>query len=46
VATFEAAENEHRNQETLYLLSIPGMLESIHQGLKEPIEKCSETPGW
>ena len=28
-------------QETLYLLSIPGMGESIRKGLKIPIEKCS-----
>jgi antitoxin YefM len=33
-------------QETLYLLSIPGMRESIRKGLKTPVEKCSETPGW
>ena len=33
-------------QETLYLLSIPGMRESIRKGLKTPVEKCSEKPGW
>jgi prevent-host-death family protein len=33
-------------QETLYLLSIPGMRESICKGLKTPVEKCSEKPGW
>jgi antitoxin YefM len=33
-------------QETLYLLSIPGMRESIRKGLKAPVEKCSEKPGW
>lgn len=33
-------------QETLYLLSIPGLRESIRKGLKMPIEKCSEKPGW
>ena len=33
-------------QETLYLLSIPGMRESIRKGLKMPVEKCSEKPGW
>ena len=27
-------------QETLYLLSIPGMKESIKKGLKTPINKC------
>ena len=29
-------------QETLYLLSIPGMRESIKEGLATPIEECSE----
>jgi prevent-host-death family protein len=33
-------------EETLYLASIPGMRESIKKGLKTPIEKCSEKPGW
>jgi prevent-host-death family protein len=33
-------------QETLYLLSIPGMRESIRKGMKEPLEKSSLRPGW
>jgi antitoxin YefM len=33
-------------QETLYLLSIPGMRESIRQGLRIPLEKCSMTLKW
>jgi antitoxin YefM len=33
-------------QETLYLLSIPGMRESIRKGLKAPVKKCTEKPGW
>lgn len=33
-------------EETLYLASIPGMRESITKGLKTPIEKCSDEPGW
>jgi prevent-host-death family protein len=33
-------------QETMYLLSIPGMRESIREGLATPIEECSEDPGW
>lgn len=33
-------------QETLYLLSIPGMRESIREGLDTPLEQCSEDPGW
>ena len=33
-------------QETLYLLSIPGMRASIRRGLKAPVRKCSAEPGW
>ena len=33
-------------QETLYLTSIPGMRESIREGLKTPIEDCSEEIEW
>ena len=33
-------------QETLYLVSIPGMRESIRKGLKTPIEECSEDLDW
>jgi antitoxin YefM len=33
-------------QETLYLTSIPGMRESIQQGLKIPIDDCSEALDW
>jgi prevent-host-death family protein len=33
-------------QETLYLLSIPGMRESIREGLKTPVEECSQELDW
>ncbi|MEW6508280.1 MAG: type II toxin-antitoxin system Phd/YefM family antitoxin [Bacteroidota bacterium] len=33
-------------QETLYLLSIPKMRESIVRGLKTPVEKCSPELDW
>lgn len=33
-------------QETLYLISIPGMRESIRRGLKTPIGRCSEKLKW
>lgn len=33
-------------QETLYLLSIPGMRESIREGMATPIEECSEELNW
>ncbi len=33
-------------QETLYLLSVPGMRESIRKGMKTPVRKCASKPGW
>jgi antitoxin YefM len=33
-------------QETLYLLSIPGMGESIKEGLRTPIQECDEELDW
>jgi antitoxin YefM len=33
-------------QETLYLLSIPGMRESIRVGLSTPIEECERELNW
>jgi prevent-host-death family protein len=33
-------------EETLYLLSMPGMRDSIIEGLKTPVEECDKDPGW
>lgn len=33
-------------QETLHLLSIPGMAESIKKGLKTPLKKCAKEVKW
>ena len=33
-------------QETLFLLSIPGMRGSLQEGLKTPVEECSEAVEW
>ena len=33
-------------EETLYLLSIPGMRKSIRAGLKTPVKKCLKTIRW
>lgn len=33
-------------QETLYLLSIPGMRASIRKGLKTPVKDCLESLDW
>ena len=33
-------------QETLYLLSIPGMRESIKEGMAEPLDQSTKAPEW
>jgi prevent-host-death family protein len=33
-------------QETLFLLSVPGMRESIREGMETPVEECSEDLDW
>ena len=33
-------------EETLYLLSIPGMRESIRDGMEEPLEESSKKLDW
>ena len=33
-------------QETLYLLSIPGMRESLREGMTTPVEECSKELDW
>jgi len=45
-AVLIAQEDWSAIQETLYLLSIPGMRESIKEGLTTPIEECSESLDW
>lgn len=45
-AILVSEEDWRAMQETLHLVSIPGMRESIREGLATPIEECSENPGW
>lgn len=33
-------------QETLYLLSVPGMRESIREGLSTPVDDCEQDIEW
>lgn len=40
------AEDFAAMQETLYLLSIPGMRESILEASAEPLDKCSDKLDW
>jgi antitoxin YefM len=45
-AVLLAEEDWRAIQETLYLLSVPGMRESIRDGMKTPLEECDEELGW
>ncbi len=45
-AVLVSEEDWRAIQETLYLVSIPGMRESIRKGLKTPLGKCSEKLRW
>ncbi len=45
-AVLLSEEDWNSVKETLYLLSVPGMRESIRKGIDEPIEKCSEELTW
>ena len=41
------SEDDWRSiQETLHLLSIPGMRESIQEGMKTPTDECSDRLDW
>ena len=41
------SEDDWRSiQETIHLLNIPGMRESIREGLATPIEDCKEEIDW
>ena len=41
-----AEEDYKAIEETLYLLSIQGMRESIIEGRKQPLDTCSDTIEW
>jgi antitoxin YefM len=45
-AVLIAEEDWRAIQETVYLLSIPGMRESIRDGLNTPIEECAKALDW
>ena len=41
------SEDDWRDiQETLFLLSVPGMRESIREGMQATVEDCSGVPDW
>jgi PHD/YefM family antitoxin component YafN of YafNO toxin-antitoxin module len=45
-AILVSEEDWHAIQETLYLTSIPGMRESIREGLNTPVGECDEELDW
>jgi antitoxin YefM len=45
-AVLVSAEDWQAIQETLHLLSVPGMRESIKKGMAEPLAKSAKEPGW
>ncbi|QKK03012.1 MAG: type II toxin-antitoxin system Phd/YefM family antitoxin [Pseudomonadota bacterium] len=45
-AVLVAEEDWAAIQETLFLLSVPGMRESIREGMATPVDECDEDLGW
>lgn len=45
-AVLVSEEDWNAIQETLHLLSVPGMRESILEGMAAPIRDLSKEPGW
>ncbi len=45
-AVLVSEEDWRSIQETLYLVSIPGLRDSIRKGMAEPLGKTSTKPGW
>lgn len=45
-AVLISSEDWESIQETLYLLSVPGMRESIREGMEESVEDCGKDLDW
>lgn len=45
-AVLVAEEDWAAIQETLFLLSVPGMRESIREGMATPVDECDEELDW
>jgi len=45
-AVLVSEEDWQSLQETLYLLSIPGMRESIREGIATPVDECKQDINW
>lgn len=44
-AVLVSADDWRATHETLYLLSAPGMRQSIQEGLRAPLDECGKSPG-
>jgi prevent-host-death family protein len=45
-AVLISAEDWQSIQETLYLLAVPGMRESIKEGLQQSVDECDKELDW
>ncbi len=45
-AVLVSAEDWDAIQETLFLLSVPGMRESIRKGMETPVDECVKDLDW
>jgi antitoxin YefM len=45
-AVLLSVEDWQAIQETLYLLSVPGMRDTLKEGMKEPVEACAKELDW
>ena len=45
-AVLVAEDDWRAMQETLYLLSVPGMRDSIIEGMAAPVDQLEDEPGW
>jgi antitoxin YefM len=45
-AVLLAEDDWNSIQETLYLVSIPGMRDSIREGMNTPVDECDEELDW
>jgi antitoxin YefM len=45
-AVLLSAEDWQAIQETLYLLSVPGMRDTLKEGMEEPVEACAKELDW
>lgn len=45
-AVLVSEEDWRAMQETIYLLSVPGMRESVREGLGTPVEECAKDLDW